>query len=203
MCRNYLQLNKDETEVTVFRATAERLKVSTQLQSVMLKTTDQARNLGVVMDSDLNLNNHMKTITKSAYYHLKNTSRIKGLMSKQDLEKCVHAFIFSRLDCCNTDLTKKSIRQLQLIPNAITQVLTNTKKVNHNTPVLRSLHWLPVSHRIDFKILLMVYKAFNGLGAKYISDLLLNYELSRPLSSSGTGLLSAGLPEPSVPLNQH
>lgn len=85
---------------------------------------------------------------------------------------------------------KKSIRQLQLIPNAITQVLTNTKKVNHNTPVLRSLHWLPVSHRIDFKILLMVYKPFNGLGAKYISDLLLNYELSRPLSSSGTGLLS-------------
>lgn len=85
---------------------------------------------------------------------------------------------------------KKSIRQLQLIPNAITQVLTNTKKVNHNTPVLRSLHWLPVSHRIDFKILLMVYKAFIGLGPKYISDLLLNYELSRPLSSSGTGLLS-------------
>lgn len=158
MCRNYLQLNKYETEVTVFRATAERLKVSTQLQSVMLKTTDQARNLGVVMDSDLNLNNHMKTITKSAYYHLKNISRIKGLMSKQDLEKCVHAFIFSRLD--------------------------------HNTPVLRSLHWLPVSHRIDVKILLMVYKAFNGLGAKYISDLLLNYELSRPLSSFGTGLLS-------------
>lgn len=114
-------------------------------------------------------------------------------MSKQDLDKCVHAFIFSWLDYCSnvfTDLTKKSIRQLQLIPNAITQVLTNTKKVNHNTPVPRSLHWLPVSHRIDFKILLMVYKAFNGLGSKYISDLLLNYELSRPLSSSGTGLLS-------------
>lgn len=57
MCRDYLQLDKDKTAVTVFRATAERLKVSTQLQSVMLKTTDQARNLGVVMDSDLNLNN--------------------------------------------------------------------------------------------------------------------------------------------------
>lgn len=75
----------------------------------MLRTTDQARNLGVVMDSDLNLNNHIKTITKTAYNHLKKT-RIKRLMSQQDLKK-LHAFIFSRLDYCNgvfTGLAKKS-----------------------------------------------------------------------------------------------
>ncbi len=145
------------------------------------------------MDSDLNLRSHIKTITKSAYYHLKNISRIRGLMSQQDLEKLIHAFIFSRLDYCNSVLTglpKKSIRQLQLIQNAAARVLTKTKKVDHITPVLRSLHWLPVCQRIDFKILLLVYKALNGLGPKYISDLLLRYEPSRPLRSSGAGLLS-------------
>ena len=142
MCQNFLQLNKDKTEVIVFGAKEERLKVSTQLQSVMLKTTNQARNLGVVMDSDLNFNIHIKTITKSAYYHLKNISRIKGLMSQQDLEKLVHAFIFSRLDYCNavlTGLPKKSIRQLQLIQNAAARVLTKIKKIDHITPVLRSV----------------------------------------------------------------
>ncbi|MDG2594948.1 hypothetical protein P7M37_24555, partial [Vibrio parahaemolyticus] len=55
---------------------------------------------------------------------------------------------------------------------------------------LKSLHWLPVYQRIDFKILLLVYKALNGLGPKYISDILVHYEASRPLRSSGTGLLS-------------
>lgn len=192
MNQNFLQLNKEKTEIIVFGAKEERLKVSTQLQMVMLKTTNQARNLGVVMDSDLNFNSHIKTVTKSAYYHLKNISRIKGLMSQQDLEKLVHAFIFSRLDYCNsvfTGLPKKSIRQLQLIQNAAARVLTKTKKVDHITPVLRSLHWLPVCQRIDFKILLLVYKALNGLGPKYISDLLLSYEPPRPLRSSGTGLL--------------
>ena len=146
MHQSFLQLNRDKTEVIVFGAKDERLKVSTQLQSVMLKTTNQARNLGVIMDSDLNFNSHIKTITKSAYYHLKNISRIKGLMSQQDLEKLVHAFIFSRLDYCNSVLSglpKKSIRQLQLIQNAAARVLTNTRKVDHITPVLRSLHWLP------------------------------------------------------------
>ena len=71
----------------------------------MFKTTDKAKNLGVVMDPDLNFNSHIKDITKTAYYHLKNISRIRGRMSQQDLEKLVHAFIFSRLDYCNSVLT--------------------------------------------------------------------------------------------------
>ncbi|XP_068997425.1 uncharacterized protein [Embiotoca jacksoni] len=154
----------------------------------MLKTTNRARNLGVVMDSDLNLNSHIKTITKLAYCHLKHISRIIGFMSQ-----LVHAFIFSRLDYCNgvfTGVCKKSIRKLQLIQNAVAKVLTKTKKMDHITPVLISLHWLPVQQRIYFKILLLVYEALNGLGPKYICDLLQPYEPSRPLRSSGTGLLS-------------
>ncbi|MDF4331524.1 hypothetical protein P3396_23550, partial [Vibrio parahaemolyticus] len=149
-----------------------------------LKPTNQARNLGVVLDSDLNFSSHIKTITKSAYYHLKNIARIKELLSKQDTEKLVHAFIFSRLDYCNgvfTGLSKTSIRRLQLVQSAAARVLTNTKRVEPITPVLKSLHWLPVCQRIDFKILLLVYKALNGLGPKYISDLLVHYEASRPL----------------------
>ena len=113
----------------------ERSKVSTELQLQQIKTTDHARNLCVFMDSDLNFQNHIKTVTKSAYYHLKNILMIKGLMSQQDLENLVHAFIFSRLDYCNsvfTGLTKKSIKQLQLIQNAAVRVLTRTKRVDHH-----------------------------------------------------------------------
>uniref|UniRef100_A0A3Q3N5J5 Reverse transcriptase domain-containing protein n=1 Tax=Mastacembelus armatus TaxID=205130 RepID=A0A3Q3N5J5_9TELE len=175
MCQNFLQLNTDKTEVIVFGPKNERSKVIAHLDSMSLKATNQARNLGVIIDSDLYFNNHIKSITKSSYYHLKNIARIKGFLSKQDAEKLVHAFIFSRLDYCNglfTGLSKKSIRQLQLIQNAAARVLTNTKKLDHITPVLRSLHWLPISQRIDFKILLLVYKALNGCGPKYIQDTL-------------------------------
>lgn len=35
-----------------------------------------------------------------------------------------------------------------------------------------SLNWLPVSHRVDFKILLFVFKSLNGLVSSYLSELL-------------------------------
>ena len=77
-----------------------------------------------------------------------------------------------------------------LLLNSAARVLTRTRGREHITPVLESLHWLPVCFRIDFKVLLLVFKCLNGLGPSYLSDLLLSYQPSRILRSSGTGLLT-------------
>ncbi len=70
MCLNFLKLNTDKTEITVFGPQEERLKVSAYLESMTLNNSNnKARSLIVVMDSDLNFNSHIKTLTKSAYYH--------------------------------------------------------------------------------------------------------------------------------------
>jgi len=72
---------------------------------------------------------------------MKNIARIRCFVSSQDLEKLVHAFT-SRVDYCN-GLPKKTIRQLHLTQNAAARILSRTRKYEHITPVLRSLHWLP------------------------------------------------------------
>ena len=190
MNQNFLQLNQDKTEVIVFGSKEKRIAVSKYLESLSLKTNNQVRNLGVLLDSDLTFNSHIKSITKTAFFQLKNISRVKGLMSQTDQVKLIHAFISSRLDYCNgllTGLPQKSLKQLQLIQNAAARVLTRTKRSEHITPVLKSLHWLPVSYRIDFKVLLLVYKSLNGLGPEYMNEMLTEYKPSRALRSTDSG----------------
>ena len=153
MCQNFLQLNNKKTEVILFGNKKDRLELTSLLSNKGLQVKTTVKNLGVQIDSDLTFNSHIKSVSKSAFYHLKNISKLRNLMTKSDLEKLIHAFISSRLDYCNgllTGLPKKNIRQLQLIQNAAARVLMKAKRSDHITPLLKTLHWLPVSQRIDF-----------------------------------------------------
>ena len=60
---------------------------------------------------------------------------------------------------------------MQRILNAAARI-KKTKKFQHISSVLRNLHWLPVTKRIEFKILTITYKALNGMAPSYICDLL-------------------------------
>ncbi len=77
---------------------------------------------------------------------------------------------------------------LQLVQN--TRVPTKTGIFEHISPILASLNWLPVVFRIDFKILLFVFKSLNGLGPSYISNLLSLCTPPRTLRSADQLLLS-------------
>ncbi len=129
-------------------------------------------------------------------------------------EILIHAFLTSRLDYCNALLcgcSARLINKLQMVQNAAARVLTRTRKYDHISPVLSTLHWLPTKHRIDFKILLITYnyliitlliitynlilslilsyKALNGLAPQYLSELLSHYSPLRLLRSQNSGHL--------------
>lgn len=73
------------------------------------------------------------------------------------------------------------ISDLQLLPNSAGHVLTGTRGQDHITPVLKSLHQLHVRFRVDFKVILFVFKCLNGLGPSYLSILFLLYHSMRIL----------------------
>ncbi len=106
------------------------------------------------------------------------------MLSKSNTEMLIHAFMTSRLDYCNALLGGCSaclINNLQMVQNAAARVFTRTRKYDHISPVLSTLHWLPIKHRIDFEILLITYKALNGLAPQYLSELLSHYNPPRLL----------------------
>ena len=111
----------------------------------------------------------------------------------KEFGRVIHAFVSSRLDYCNAlyfGLDQRLIKRLQLVQNAAARLLTGTRRHEHITPVLASLHWLPVAQRVQYKMLLMVFKSLNGTAPSYLSELLSKQEYSRTLRSSSQSLLA-------------
>ncbi len=100
------------------------------------------------------------------------------------LEIAIHALITTRLDYCNSlylGISKSSISRLQLVQNAAAKFLKGQCKFDHVTSILKSLHWLPVHLRIEFKMILYVFKSINNLAPSYLSDQLYPYNPTRNL----------------------
>ena len=87
-------------------------------------------------------------------------------------------------------LPQNQISRLQPIQNTAARVVTLSRKSCHITPILKELYWLPVSHRIVFKLVLIVHKSINNIAPIYISELLKVYTPSRNLRSSNMSLLN-------------
>ena len=102
---------------------------------------------------------------KAAFFYIHNIRRIRKYLSLNATLTLVHALIMGRIDYCNSllyGLPIDLICKLQRVQNAAARL----------TPVLLSLHWLPVKERIHYKIIIFAFKVIHGLAPSYISGLL-------------------------------
>ena len=154
---NRLRLNENKSELihfsSQFRSTVPLLVLTTD--EGVLKTSEYVRDLGITLDKHLTLQKHIKNVCKSASWGIYKIGEIRRLLDKASTERLVHAFVSSRLDYCNSllaGLPISHISPLQRIQNSAARLITLSRKYDHISPVLRSLHWLPVHSRITFKI---------------------------------------------------
>lgn len=109
----------------------------------------------------------------------------------------VHALVTSCLDYCNAlyvGLPLKSARKLQLAQRSSARLQTGASYRERTTPLLQQLNWLPVCFRIQFKVLVMTFKALDGSGPGYLADCVSLYEPAWTLRSSGEAFLSIPYP---------
>ena len=111
---------------------------------------------------------------KSALFHLRNIRRIRKFLNPQATKNLVHAFITSGLDMFNftlTGLPQQQVQRVQKMQNSAARLVTRAPRSAHITPFLLNLHWLPIKQRVEFKLLVLTYKAIHGLSPTYIAEL--------------------------------
>ena len=145
-----------------------------------------------MFDSTMSMSVHVSTVCKSVRYQLRNLGVIRKFLTRSATEKIVHALISSRLDFGNSllyQLPHTQLTRLQKLQNVAARIVTLTSRRKHITPVLQSLHWLPVHFRIVFKLLLLVFHCLHGSAPTYNINLLTYYNPPRRLRSSNINLL--------------
>ena len=177
MIQDKMKLNDDKTEFLIIGTSQQLKKVHIDTLSVgdaIISPVLSARNLGAYFDSNMTLVPFINNTCKSAFSQLYNIKRIRKYLTTDTSKTLVHAMITCRIDYCNSllcGLPDNSLNKLQRVQNAAARLITGTAKFSPITPVLRTLHWLPIKQRVQFKMLILVFKAINGLAPNYISNL--------------------------------
>lgn len=195
MACNFLKLNDEKTEFLLIglpKQLAKIQKPTITIGNCTIVPVESARNIGCIFDCNMNLEKHVNAVCRASYMQVRKIGKIRKCLSVKDTETLVHAFITSRLDqlnCLLYGLPKNLLDKLQRVQNTAARIITKTKPSDHITPVLMSLHWLPVKYRIQYKVLLLTYKCLNGKAPSYLSELLQLYQPTRVLRSSEDGPL--------------
>lgn len=182
MGSNKLKLNPDKTEFILFGSKTQRKQLSkgfpVDILGSMLSPTEKVRNLGVVFDADSSFSSHVAFVCKSCFVSLRDFRRIRRHLSKSDAVKVANALVGSRLDYCNSlfrGLKHFDLNRLQCVQNSLARIVCGTSRFSHITPVLRSLHWLPIKYRCIFKTLTIIFKYLDTDLPHYFAPYLLPY----------------------------
>ena len=192
---NQLVLNDDKMEVL---HVSSRFKQCQELGPItsgssQVGPSPSLRDLGVILDSHLTMQQHVNITCKKASLALRRIGSVRQYLNRKTTEILVHAFVTSLLDGCNCLLLgvlEREVCKLQRIQNSAARLVSRVKRSEHITPVLKDLHWLPVKFRIQYKAILTVFKALHGMCPEYISELLIPYVPPRSLRSSTQHLLT-------------
>jgi hypothetical protein len=194
MTENKLQLNSNKTEAILIGTTSKLCKVtsdSLELADSSVPLSSAVKNLGVILDNTLSMKQHISSVSRTCYFQLRRIATIRKYLTTDATAKLVTSTILTRLDYCNSllaGLPSSSISRLQRIQNCSARLVLRRKKIDHITPLLKQLHWLPVSDRIIYKINTLTYKCIHKLAPTYLSDCISLYTPSRALRSSSDPL---------------
>ena len=130
---------------TTFRTLVDHRRWAHRLACIRL--------VAVVCRTPYTLHHHIAKTSAACFYHIRRLRQARRRVGQEVTQQLVMAFITSRLDYWNSllaGLLRSTLKPLQRVQNAAG--LRPIGRFDHVTPSLIQLHWLPVTHRVKFKL---------------------------------------------------
>ena len=127
--------------------------------------------LGFIFNEHLTFSDQISSVSKSCYYHIRQLRCIRPYLDNKTASTIATSIVHCKLDYCNSlyyNLPKFHLTRFQQIQNS----LARAPKSSHITLILRSLHWLKINERIEYKLLSLTYKVLTTTQPSYLHNLI-------------------------------
>jgi hypothetical protein len=191
MQSNKLRLNDAKTEVLIVAKPNQRKcvhDITIKIGDSNITPTKCVKNLGGYMDECMTMERQVQTVVRNTNFHIRRISKIRHFLDTNTCAKVITATVTSRLDYHNALLCgihNKHLKSLQVAQNNAARLLSRSSRREHITPILKQLHWLPIRHRVTFKVLTLVHSALHSdIAPEYLRSLFTVYRPGRSLRST-------------------
>ena len=174
-----LQLIPDKTELIWFGSKHLLQKIPPEKSSILVCSVQVSpvsfvRNLGVLLDSQLDIKSHINSIVSAGFYYLRRLRQVRQILSRDLRQRLVSALILSKIDYCNAvlvGLPASSLQPLKRLIRAAARYVADLGPFDSVSGTLKELHWLPIEQRIEYKLCLRMHSVVGNVAASYLNDM--------------------------------
>jgi len=133
-----------------------------------------ARNLGFIFDAHLTFSDHISSLARSCFYHIRDLRRIRPVLDFSTAHIIGTSLVHSKLDYCSLlyyGLPKTQLTRLQHIHNYLARAVVAAPRSSDPDQILKYLHWLKVQERSEYKIISTTYKVLQSSSSKPLLEL--------------------------------
>ena len=159
LTENRLLLNEDKMKAILFRSSCPVASTINIICGSVAQLKPTVRDIGVVLDTRLDMASQVSGVCRTAYYHLFRIAKIRASLTIVTCKSLVHELVIYRLDygnalLLNYGITDRLLHRLEMIQHSAARIIMCIKRHDRQsiTAVLRRLHWLPVKWRINYNI---------------------------------------------------
>jgi len=109
----------------------------------------------IIFDEHLSFSDQITSLSKACYYHIRQLYCIWPYLDSSTARTIATSIVHSKLDYCNSlyyKLPKSQLSHSQQIQNSLAYTVAKATKSCYITSILRSLHWLRITDRIEYKL---------------------------------------------------
>ena len=131
--------------------------------------------LGAWIDKNLNMKQHIMVKCKITMWNVQKIKHIRKYLTQEAAQLLASIIVMSHLDYANSllyGLPECNLDCMQWVQNIVGKIVINESKYSSSTEMLKTLHWLPIDCRIEYKLLILVHNCLDKSAPSYLIDLL-------------------------------